>query len=486
MGATTMLRPGSVAEIEASPAGPAVGAIFDFDGTVIAGLSVRHLAEDRLRRNELGAAEIVRGVSAGVNYQLGRSPFHEVLAVGARTWEGRSPCDLEEQARQLFEHKIGDLIYPEVRELVRAHQRRGHTVVLASSATEYQVEPVARHLGIDRVVCNRLTVSDGVLTGGVEQPVVWGEGKAQAVQQLATDHGVGLEQSYFYADGDEDEALMHLVGNPRPINPAPHLAKVAARRGWPVLRFSSRGARGLTARLRYLAGIGAVVPAGAAGLAAGVLRWDKRAGLNLTSDLWLGALLAANGVQVEVSGAANAHSSLPAVFVFNHRNKFDPFIAASVVRRDFTVVAKKELASDPVLGPIGRFADFAFVDRDNPRAATATMREMQAAATRGLSVLIAPEGTRMDTATVGEFKRGAFRLAMAAKIPIVPIVLRNAEQISGLNASTINPGTVQIAVLPPVPVHGWTRRNLDARIDGVRRQFIDTLAAWPGAAAATA
>ena len=60
------------------------------------------------------------------------------------------------------------------------------------------------------------------------------------MQKFAAENGVDLSKSYFYADGDEDVALMYLVGNPRPTNPAGKLAAVAAKRGWPVLRFTSR------------------------------------------------------------------------------------------------------------------------------------------------------------------------------------------------------------------------------------------------------
>ena len=74
--------------------------------------------------------------------------------------------------QRVFQRKIEPLIYPEVRELVRAHQRQGHAVVLSSSATSYQVEPVARYLGIEHVLCNRFTVKDGVLSGEVERRCV--------------------------------------------------------------------------------------------------------------------------------------------------------------------------------------------------------------------------------------------------------------------------------------------------------------------------
>ena len=64
---------------------------------------------------------------------------------------GRSIDDIDELGERLFVQHIVSRIYPEMRELVRAHQARGHTVVLSSSALTVQVEPVARFLGIDNI-----------------------------------------------------------------------------------------------------------------------------------------------------------------------------------------------------------------------------------------------------------------------------------------------------------------------------------------------
>jgi putative phosphoserine phosphatase/1-acylglycerol-3-phosphate O-acyltransferase len=108
------------------------------------------------------------------------------------------------------------------------------------------------------------------------------------------------------------------------------------------------------------------------------------------------------------------------------------------------------------------------------------LQPIQELAKKGLSIMIAPEGTRFDTTEVGPFKKGAFRMAMAAGAPIVPIVIRNAEMIGSRNATQMNPGTVDVAVLPPIPIKGWTLKNLDHRIAGVRQQYLDTLADWPG------
>jgi len=131
-----------------------------------------------------------------------------------------------------------------------------------------------------------------------------------------------------------------------------------------------------------------------------------------------------------------------------------------------------------VFGQLGKLLDVAFVDREHPGAAA--LKSLEAAARKGLSTLIAPEGTRPDTQSVGPFKRTAFLIAMATGLPIVPIVIRNSESVAGTNARRLNPGTVDIAVLPAVSVNDWTLRNLRERIEQIRTAYLETLAEWPG------
>ena len=236
------LLSGPAAEVAAGPEGPDVGAFFDLDGTLVAGYTAAAQTRYRLRRRDLRVVEFLAIVQLAVQFRLGRRAFETLIAGSARTIKGRLARDVDEMGERIFRQSVADLIYPEMRELVQAHQRRGHTVVLSSSALTNQVAPVARYLGIEHIVCNRLVADkQGILTGEVEQPVVWGATKASAVQLFAADQHVDLAASYFYADGDEDLSLMYLVGHPRPTNPEPKLTKVAIERGWPIMRFRSRG-----------------------------------------------------------------------------------------------------------------------------------------------------------------------------------------------------------------------------------------------------
>ena len=485
-GAPRPLRlPGSVAEVDASPEGPHIGAFFDLDGTLVAGFTVAAVTKDRLRHREVGASEFLRMMQLALEYRLGRHQFEGVIESAVRSAKGRLAEDVEEMGERVFRQAIADLIYPEMRDLVRAHQSRGHTVVLSSSALSMQAEPVARYLGIEYVVCNRFVVDEqGILTGEIERPVIWGTTKATSVQRFAAEHQVNLRMSYFYADGDEDLALMHLVGNPRPVNPGPELSKVAARRGWPILRFSSRDAGSRLGQVRTLAGIGSLGPLAAGALGIGVLTRSKRTGVNFLTRYWPETLLALNGVKLNVTGAPNLTARRPAVFLFNHRNNFDVFMVATLVRDNWTGVAKKELESNPLACPLGKLLDAVFIDRADSSAAVAALAGVEEAARKGLSILIAPEGTRMDAQAVGPlevgpFKKGAFRIAMATGLPIVPIVIRNSDSVAGRNTYQLSPGTVDIAVLPPIDVGGWTHEELPKRIEQVRTRYLQTLADWP-------
>jgi putative phosphoserine phosphatase/1-acylglycerol-3-phosphate O-acyltransferase len=472
--------PGSVAEILASPPGPKIGAFFDLDGTLVAGFTAVILTQERLRRRDMGVGELLSMVQAGLSHTLGRIEFEDLIGKAASALAGRLIDDLEEIGERLFVQRIESRIYPEMRELVRAHVARGHTVVLSSSALTIQVNPVARFLGITNMLTNKFeTNEDGLLSGGIVKPILWGPGKAAAVQRFAAEHDIDLKDSYFYADGDEDVALMYLVGNPRPTNPEGKMAAVAKRRGWPILRFNSRGGVGLRRQLRTLAGFSSMFPVAAGAVGIGLLTGSRRRGVNFFTSTFSQLSLAISGVHLNVIGKENLTAQRPAVFIFNHRNQVDPVISGALIRDNWVAVAKKELQSDPIMGTLGKLLDGVFIDRDDAAAAVETLHTAEERAKNGLSIMMAPEGTRIDTTEVGPFKKGPFRIAMAVGIPIVPIVIRNAEIVASRNSSTINPGTVDVAVFPPIAVDDWTLETLPEHIAEVRQLYLDTLANWP-------
>jgi putative phosphoserine phosphatase/1-acylglycerol-3-phosphate O-acyltransferase len=469
-----------VDEVERSPEGPAVGAFFDFDGTLIYGFSVLALQAARLRRRDVSSQEVVRALATGVGLVLGQADYDAVVSILGRAWRGRSIDEIDELGRKLFKQKLAGRVYPEARALVAAHQRKGHTVVLASSALSFQVEAVAADLDIEHVLCTRFEVVDGKLTGQLAGPHLWGTGKRRAVEELAAAHDVDLGASFAYADGSEDVELLELVGNPRPTNPTRGLEREARERGWPVHRFRLR--RGPTPDLaaRHLAAVGGFLTATATGIGLGLLNRNKADAVNTMISVGSDLALGLAGIHLDVIGEEHVWSHRPAVFLFNHQSSVDPVLLMALLRRDVTAVAKKELASNPIVRLAGSLADAVFIDRADHDGAVAAMKPLvDEALLRGKSLAVAPEGTRSGTGRLGPFKKGAFRLAMAGGVPVVPIVFRNANDVWPLGTQFMRPGTVDVVVHPPIPTDDWTDSNLDAHVAEIRGLYLETLAHWP-------
>jgi HAD superfamily hydrolase (TIGR01490 family) len=236
--------PDPIAEIAASAPGPQIGVFFDLDGTLVDGFTATAHASDRIRRRQARIGEVLGVIEASMRYRFGRMHFERLMSRAAGYLRGESLAELDELGERLFVDRVASRVFPHMHEIVRAHQLRGHTVVLSSSALTIHAEPVARYLEITHVLCNHFELDDGDrLTGRIARPVIWGRNKATAVQLFCQANDVDLQSSYFYADGNEDAALMVLVGHPRPVNPRPRLAAMAAEEGWPVLRVVGTGKR---------------------------------------------------------------------------------------------------------------------------------------------------------------------------------------------------------------------------------------------------
>jgi len=475
--ATTWSEEELIAAVGAGPKGPRIGAFFDFDGTVIDGYSLSAFARHHLRSLQVTPADLGRMLLTGIRGVTTEEDFEQFTELSMHTWAGRSEDELAELGERLFVQGISGSLYPEAWRLVGAHTRAGHTLVLASSATRFQVEPAARAMGVSHILVSPVEIVNGICTGRPGGPLLWRAGKAAAVRAFAGEHDIDLPQSYAYSNGDEDVPFLRTAGRSRAINPGRHLAEAARHYGWPVARFRSRRT-GVTDIARTAAGLAGMLGGFATGVVLGAATGSRREAVDLGTTLAgeLGSVLA--GVRLDVYGAEHL-AARPAVFLFNHQSQLDVLILAKLLRGGFTGVAKKELASSPGFGLMFRLADVAFVDRQDNAQARKALEPAVQKLRDGISLVIAPEGTRSATPALGPFKKGAFHVALQAGVPIVPIVIRNSGELMWRDATTIHSGTVQIAVLPPVATDGWSADQLDTHIRQVRGQYLATLANWP-------
>jgi putative phosphoserine phosphatase/1-acylglycerol-3-phosphate O-acyltransferase len=474
-----------LAEIEAAPAGAKTVAFFDFDGTIIDGYSASAMLKRRAREGDLGPLEFTRLLLGYVEVSAGRQEFDAFMRGGVRALAGKPEADVRKLGDRLLRSALGGALFKEAWALVAAHRERGHRIVLATSALPFQVEPLAEELGADDVLCTRLAVRHGVLTGEVDGAVLWGSGKADAVKGYARSKRVSLKRCFAYGNGGEDLEYLSLVGHPRPVNADAELAAAAAQRGWPVTAFEHTGGPGLQEIVRTAATYGSMAVSLAGGVAVSLLNRRRREGVNLTIGVGSDVALSLAGVQVDVTGAEHLWSHRPAVFIFNHQSWLDGFIIMKLLRQDVTGVSKAEVAGQPGLGQFAKFLNMAFIDRADGARAREALGPVVDRIEEGYSIVLAPEGTRSITPRVGPFKKGAFHMAMQGGVPVVPIVIRNAGELLWRGSTFMRPGTVDVHVLPPVPTGGWTLEDLDARVSAVRQDFVDTLAHWPSSGGRT-
>ena len=469
----------SLDAILAGPAGPKIAAFFDFDGTLIDGYSAGAYFSDRLRHGEMGFGELVDTAKMMTMGDLNEAEFADVIGKGIGEWGGRTEEEMYELWLRLFKEKIAACLFPEAWKLVKAHQKMGHTVVIASSATHYQVAPTAAELGIGHVLCTQAMVRRGRLTGGLVGEPLWGKGKAVAVREFAKTHKLALKNCYGYANGNEDIEFLKTVGHATAVNPKELLLQTAEERGWSVLKFAARKRTSAATIARSLGAYGAMGAAILGGIAYAKVTGKERRAVDFISSSGFDAALAIAGIDVETVGEHNLWTHRPAVFVINHQSKLDFYVMFTLLRRSFTGVAKKEAENTPGFKTFMKMAEMAFVDRSDTSKAIEALKPAVDRLKRGLSICIAPEGTRSYSPQLGRFKKGAFHIAMQAGVPIVPVVIRNAGELMTRSELAMRPGKVQVAVLPAIDVSKWKVEELDKRIEGVRKLYLDTLENWP-------
>lgn len=329
----------AIASIEAGPRGPQVAAYFDLDGTLVAGYTGNSFFTDRLRNRDVPASEFIRTVVTAVDGTVLGGDATAVAYTNFSGLAGRDEDFMVELGERLFHDKLAATIRPEARELVRAHQRMGHTLAVASAATRYQIAPIARDLGIEHLVCTELEVVDGIFTGKTVGDMLWGKFKAKGARKFAKAHEVDLASSYAYGNGYEDVAFLSTVGNPRPLNPHPGLREAAKSLGWDVVELNEPLGANLVSMARTALAMGGINAGVSAGLALGLLTGDRKRGARVR-NLAAKNVLTLAGVNINVIGRRHLENR-PAILHRQPPECARPRGLGGVVGENFTAVAKK-------------------------------------------------------------------------------------------------------------------------------------------------
>jgi len=215
-------------------------AFFDLDKTVIAKASMVAFGRPFYREGLISRRLLVRALWGQLVYMhLGASEeklarMRESVLALTKGWE-------QARMRGVVEETLADvvepIIYAEAAELIEHHRANNQLVVIVSASPAEIVEPLGRHLGVDRVIASRAEVDgDGRYTGEMAF-YSYGPYKADGMRALAAELGIDLDASYAYSDSATDLPMLEVVGHPVVVNPDRVLARVAKERDWEVRQF---------------------------------------------------------------------------------------------------------------------------------------------------------------------------------------------------------------------------------------------------------
>ena len=209
-------------------------ALFDMDGTLIAGNATADYIHSRWQRGLLRTTDALRAFVIYGRYRLGAVDMVTLLHEAAKEVAGQPEQALVDECRTIYEERVRARICPAMRQIVEDHRQRGDTLAIVTASTPYIARHLAAELGIAHLLATELEVVDGLFTGKLAGDPCYGRFKIDAVERLLHANAQTLQQAWFYTDSDTDAPLLLRVGHPVAVRPDPRLRWRAWRNGWPL------------------------------------------------------------------------------------------------------------------------------------------------------------------------------------------------------------------------------------------------------------
>jgi len=198
--------------------------------------------------------------------------------------------------------------------------------------------------------------------------------------------------------------------------------------------------------------------------------------------IWGKTLAALSFLDIKVEGL----ETLPeggALYLFNHASHFDIPIIVSTMDRWIRFGAKIELFKVPFLSTSMRWLGVIPIERTSRKKVLSTYTKYYDKVAEGHNFILAPEGTRQTEPHIGRFKRGPFIFALAAKAPIVPIVIKGAIEALPKGSMVISKNRWRVPIyvkyLPPISVEGYSEDNMDELQERVHKAMEDAYNSLP-------
>ena len=215
-------------------------AFFDLDKTIIAGSSALAFGKPLYRQGFLGRRTLARLGIAQISYMLFGADEQSLERARDQMLDlvaGWHKSEIDAMVMESMSEVIEPLVFAEALFLIDEHTRAGREVYVVSASPEEFVRPIAKMVGIDRVIATKIRTDGlGRFVPELEQYVM-GPGKVEAMVLVAERDGIDLSKSFAYTDSFSDMPMLELVGNPIAVNPDKELKEAAEANEWPILEF---------------------------------------------------------------------------------------------------------------------------------------------------------------------------------------------------------------------------------------------------------
>lgn len=182
------------------------------------------------------------------------------------------------------------------------------------------------------------------------------------------------------------------------------------------------------------------------------------------------------GTKLSYSNYNKISENKPAIYVMNHTSALDIFVGMALCPYGGCGIGKKEISRIPFFGWVYWLSGHLLIDRSNRQKTIESMTELSHfVKNNNLSIWIWPEGTRSKDGTLLPFKKGFVHLALATKLPIVPVILHNAHKRWPAKTMQFYPGEAHVEILDSIQTNKWTKDTIDTHIDEVRNLMGKTL-----------
>ncbi|HEY0543773.1 MAG TPA: lysophospholipid acyltransferase family protein [Pyrinomonadaceae bacterium] len=176
---------------------------------------------------------------------------------------------------------------------------------------------------------------------------------------------------------------------------------------------------------------------------------------------WCRMIARTAGAHVRVHGAEHIREGASYVFLSSHQSYMDIPAMLGYLPAQLRIVAKKSLFRIPFMGWHLTRAGHIPIDRSSTENAVASLQRSASYLHDGICVFIFPEGTRSRDGALHRFKKGGFKLAIQAQVPIIPVTILGTRRILPPDSIIFHPGTIDMYVDPPIPTDGLTEADLE-------------------------